>query len=90
MNTKMTECDRLFQNMIDIKNITMEQAVKEIKREAEYENEKIQVVLQFPESTDKASQAKEEVTEILNKELQKQMRKKGVVYYEKSTDIIKG
>lgn len=76
MNTKMTECDRLFQNMIDIKNITMEQAVKEIKREAEYENEKIQVVLQFPESTDKASQAKEEVTEILNKELQKQMRKK--------------
>ena len=25
------ECDRLFRNMIDIKNITMKQAMKEIK-----------------------------------------------------------
>lgn len=64
--------------------------MKEIKREAEYGNEKILVILQFPESSDKASKAKEEVTEILNMELQKQMKKKGVIRYEKSTDIVKG
>lgn len=43
------ECDRLFQNMIDIKNITMEQAAKEIKHEEEFGKERIQIVLQFPE-----------------------------------------
>lgn len=86
----MTECDRPFQNRIEIKDIILGQAVKEIKREAEYGNEKIQVILQFPESSDIASKAKEEVTEILNRELQKQMKKKGVIRYEKGTDIIKG
>lgn len=54
----------------------MEQAVKEIRREEDDGKKKIQVILQFPESSDNTLQIKKEVTEILKKELQYQMRNK--------------
>lgn len=81
MDVKKTECDRLLQNSIVTKSTIMEKAVKEIKHEKEFGEKKIQVILQFPESSDKTLQTKKEVKEILIKELQKQIRsKKGVVY----------
>lgn len=65
--------------------------MEEIRREKEFGKEKIQVILQFPESSDKAAQIKKEVAEILKKELQRQMKnRKGVVYHEKGTDTIEG
>lgn len=91
MNIKMTECDRPCQNKIDKNEIIMEQAVKEIKREKEYGREKIQVILRFPESSDHLLQIKDEVSEILKMELQRQIKNtKGVVYHEESKDIIEG
>lgn len=90
-DVKKTECDRLPQNRIDTKNAVMEQIMKEIRREKEFGEEKIQVILQFPESSDKAAQIRKEVDEILKKELQRQMKnKKGVVYHEEDTDVIEG
>ena len=87
----MTECDRLFQNIINKKEITTEQTVKEIKQEKEYGKEKIQVIMWFPESSDRTSQIKKEVSEILNMELQRRMKNtKGVVCHEESKDIIEG
>lgn len=65
--------------------------MEEIRREKEFGKEKIQVILQFPESSDKAAQIKKEVTEILKKELQRQMKnRKGAVYHEADTDAVEG
>lgn len=65
--------------------------MKEIRREKEFGEEKLQVILQFPESSDKAAQIKKEVTEILERELQRQMKiRKGAVSHEEGTDVIAG
>ncbi|MCI8541860.1 MAG: hypothetical protein HFH95_00805 [Lachnospiraceae bacterium] len=48
--------------------------MEEIKREAEYKKGKMQVILQFPETSDETARIEKEVKEILKEELQKQMR----------------
>ena len=54
----------------------MGQSVEEIKREVEYKKGKIQVILQFPETSDEAPRIEKEVKEILKEELRKQMRQR--------------
>lgn len=90
MNNKKIECAMQFQNTMNVKGIAVGQSMKEIKKEVEYKNKKVYVVLQFPEVTDRTAQIEKEVKEILKVELHEQMKKrKGVVYYEESADVIK-
>ena len=80
MDKKKFECAMLFQNTMNTKGIAVEQSMEEIKREVEYKNNKVQVIMQFPEISEETAQIKNEVKEILKRELQKQMRdRKGVV-----------
>ena len=80
MSNKKIECAMLFQNTMNTKGIAVEQSMEEIKREVEYKNNKVQVIMQFPEISEETAQIKNEVKEILKRELQKQMRdRKGVV-----------
>ena len=56
------------------KSIAVGHSVEEIKREAEYKKGKMQVILQFPETSDETARIEKEVKEIRKEELQKQMR----------------
>ena len=91
MSNKKIECAMLFPNTMNTKSIAVGQSMEEIKREVEYKKDKVQVILQFPETSEKTAQIENEVKEILKRELQKQMRdRKGVVYHEEDTDAIEG
>lgn len=80
MSNINAECSRLFQNTINIKSVAMGQSMEEIKKEVEYKRDKVQVILQFPETSEGTAQIKNDVKEILKRELQKQMKDgKGVV-----------
>ena len=80
MSNKMIECAMLFQNTMNTKGIAVGQFMEEIKKEVEYKNKKVQVIMQFPETSAETAQIKNEVKEMLKEELQKQMKDwKGVV-----------
>lgn len=92
MSNKKIECAMLFQNTIETKGIAVGQSMEEIKKEVEYKNEKVQVVLQFPETPEETAEIEREVKEIkeiLKRELRRQMQnRKEVVYHEESADVI--
>ena len=91
MSNKKNECAMLFQNTMSAKDDTMGQTMAETNKELEYKEEKIQIIFQFAETSYDMAQIKKEVSDILKKELQKQMKSmEGVIANEKSADVIKG
>lgn len=73
--------------MIDTKYAVSGPVMEEIKREAEYGKEKIQIILQFPEASDETTQIKYEVSAILKRELQKQLKNRKTEKQEGGRDL---
>lgn len=72
---RKTECDKPYVNTMEIKNINRKQRMKEIRKNVDYGDGTIQVVLQFPDESQDTAMVQDAVRSILMMELQEQIKK---------------
>lgn len=70
---KNLECDKPYINNMKLKN-TGRQHMKEIKKDVDYGNKTIRVVLQFPDESEDAVMIQKSVKSILMMELEEQLK----------------
>ncbi|MEZ3487105.1 MAG: hypothetical protein K1W22_11110 [Lachnospiraceae bacterium] len=70
---KNLECDKYSTNNMEVKN-TGRRHMKEIKKDVDYGNRTIRVVLQFPDESEDAVMIQKSVKSILMMELEEQLQ----------------
>ena len=70
---KNLECDKYSTNIMEVKN-TGRRHMKEIKKDVDYGNRTIRVVLQFPDESEDAVMIQKSVKSILMMELEEQLQ----------------